>query len=133
MRDQYGGKHLDRNTRYLTSAAFLLFTLYPTLSTAQTVEGRVNGTVTDSSGNVVANTQISLRNLDTNAERQATSSETGNYVVPSVPPGRYTLIATLPGFQRYVVPEFRLQVNESRTVDVQLSVGEVTQSVEVSA
>ncbi len=100
---------------------------------AQTVEGRVNGTVTDSAGKVAPGVQITLKNLDENAERRVTSSDAGAFVIPSLPPGRYSLTASAQGFQQYVVPEFKLQVNESRTIDVQLTIGAVTQTIEVQA
>ncbi|MEO7654003.1 MAG: carboxypeptidase-like regulatory domain-containing protein, partial [Bryobacteraceae bacterium] len=123
----------NKSTRTLKVAALVVASLLPRLTPAQTIQGRVNGTVTDSAGKVVAAAQITLKNLDAGAERRTTSSDVGEFVLPSVQPGRYSLIASAPGFQQYVVPEFRLVVNESRTLDVQLVVGAVTQTVEVQA
>src|SRR5579883_774032 len=106
--------------RFATHLSLFLFTVTLLLNRlpAQTVEGRVNGTVTDSAGKVVPAVAVTLRNLDEGAERRTTSSGAGTFVIPSLPPGRYSLVASAPGFQQYVVPEFRLQVNESRTIDV---------------
>src|SRR4051812_26743767 len=103
--------------------ALLLASLLAGLASAQTIQGRVNGTVTDSAGKVIAAAQIVLKNLDAGAERRIASSDSGDFVIPSLPPGRYSLSVNSAGFQQYVIPEFRLQVNESRTIDVQLAVG----------
>jgi hypothetical protein len=99
----------------------------------QTNFGQVNGRVYDPSGNVVNGAKISLRNLDAEAIRKAVSRETGAFVVLTVPPARYSLTVTAPGFQTYVVPEFRLQVNEARTFDVRMQIGQVAETIEVTA
>jgi len=121
--------HVARN---LATFAFLFFAAVETIP-AQTVEGRINGTVTDAEGKVVPGAQVILKNLGAEVERRSTTSEAGAFVMLSLPPGRYSLTVTSQGFQQYVVSEFRLQVNESRTMDVQLSVGAVTQTIEVQA
>ena len=112
----------------------LAFVMLPVLKLhAQTNLGQVNGTIYDQTGTVVPRAQIVLSDLDKSAQRQAISSGAGTYVIQSVPPGRYSLTVTMSGFSKYVVPEFRLQVNEARTIDAQLTIGVVTQTVEVKA
>lgn len=113
-------------------ALALLFLSTPRVL-AQTVEGRINGTVTDAAGSVIPGAEVVLKGLDTGFERKTTTSATGTYFMPSIPPGRYSLTVTMQGFQTYVVPDFRLDVNQARTIDAQLSVGVVTQTVEVKA
>ncbi len=63
---------------------------------------QLNGTVRDSSGSVVANVSISLRNLDTNRTYTSSSDASGYYIVPNLPPGSYELNATYAGFEPYV-------------------------------
>lgn len=100
---------------------------------AQTVEGQINGTVTDTTGSVVPGAQITLKNLDTGAERKAIGSASGTYFLTSVPPGRYSLVVTAKGFKAYDVPELTLQVSQARTVDAKLMPGAVTETVRVNA
>lgn len=99
----------------------------------QTNFGQINGTVYDPSGNIVSDAKIVIQNLDAEGTREGTSTSSGAFVIPTVPPARYTLRVTASGFQTYVVPEFRLQVAESRTFEVRMQLGQVAESVEVSA
>src|SRR5580704_420183 len=105
--------------RPLVTGAIVCMVMPVALVVAQTNFGQINGTVRDQSGKVISGATITLTDLDKNNQRQATSSSDGNYVIPSVPPGRYSLSTTMPGFEKYVVPEFTLEVNEARTIDVQ--------------
>jgi hypothetical protein len=109
------------------------FFLSTVVGLAQTNLGQVNGTVYDPSSMPVPNATVTLHSLDTGAERQTSASATGSYVILSIPPARYSLKVVAPGFESYVVPEFLLHVNESRTLDANLTVGTVTQTVEVKA
>ena len=98
----------------------------------QTNFGQINGIITDPNGSGVPGARVVLKNLDAEGERQAANSETGGYTILTVPPGRYSLTITAAGFQKHVVPEFRLQVNEARTIDVQLTIGAVAETVQVT-
>ncbi len=111
---------------------FVLALLAPKLH-GQTVQGQINGTVTDPSGNVVPGAQILLKSLDRGAEFKTVGSTEGVYFLPSVPPGRYILTVSAAGFRDFVVPEIDLSVNQARTINAQLTIGEVKQSVEVQA
>lgn len=127
-------KPMSKASRLGTIVAVLIaWLLASSPAPAQTNFGQLNGTIQDQTGNVVPGAQVTLKNLDTGTERQATSSGTGSYVILTVPPARYSLSVTLSGFQTYLVPEFKLQVNESRTIDVQMALGAVTETVEVTA
>src|SRR2546426_9857697 len=92
-------------------------------SLCQTNFGQINGTITDPTGTGVAGAKIVLNNLDAAAERQTVSAGTGTYVIPTVPPGRYSLTVSASGFQSYQVSEFPLQSNEARTIDAKLTLG----------
>src|SRR5579875_3286583 len=99
----------------------------------QTVSGRITGVITDPSGNAVPGARVTLTNLGTGAKRSSASGSAGVYIIESILPGRYSLQVQKEGFKTYVVSGILLQVNESRTVNVQLSLGTVTQSVEIKA
>src|SRR5438094_820790 len=71
---------------------------------------QLNGTVRDTSGSVVANASVSLRNLDTNRTYTSSSDASGYYIVPNLPPGSYELNATYAGFEPYVQSGIQLML-----------------------
>ncbi|MGI8743086.1 MAG: carboxypeptidase regulatory-like domain-containing protein [Bryobacteraceae bacterium] len=119
-----------RNYRLFVIVAILL-----PISTAgaQTITGSVTGTVIDSSGAVVANAKITAVNTGTNLNYTAQTNNTGIYNLRFLPAGSYTLAAEIAGFKKAVVPVFQLDVDQTARVDLTLEVGEITQSVEITA
>lgn len=101
--------------------------------TATATTGVVSGTISDSTGGVLPGVTIVLTDLNTSAAREAVSSESGHYSFVSVLPGRYRLTATLQGFQQTNVSDLLVEVNKILSVDVRLGVGNLTETVEVSA
>ena len=83
---------------------------------------QLNGTVRDTSGSVVANASVSLRNLDTNRTYTSTSDASGYYIVPNLLPGSYELNATYTGFEPFVQSSIQLRVGQTATLDVTLAV-----------
>lgn len=123
-----------RFTQWLPGLMYgLLLTVLACPLAGQTVQGRISGTVADPSGTAVPGAQISLTNLDTGAKRATVTGNAGNYVLESVPPGRYMLEVQRAGFETYRISDLVLEVNESRTANVSLRLGTVTQSVDVKA
>lgn len=100
---------------------------------AQLSSASLNGTVRDSSGAVVANATVVLRNVDTTIEHSTTSNETGNYVFLNLPPGKYTLETSAGGFSSKQVEQFVLGVNQTATIDIALAVGSQKEIVSVVA
>jgi len=94
---------------------------------------QVLGHVTDPSGAVVPGAQITVTNLDTGFERRTVSSGTGDYVLPLLPLGRYRLSVQAKGFAPVVRSGIQLMVNQTLTQDVTLSIGQVSQQIEVTA
>src|SRR5207253_6054863 len=80
--------------------------------------GSVGGTVTDPSGAVVVDAQVTLTDASTNAERTATSNEAGRYLFPNVPPGTYSMTTTKEGFRVAKVSSLTVNVGTTLTVDV---------------
>jgi len=95
--------------------------------------GTILGTVTDSSGAVVPNAKIRVTNTGTKVASQAISNSAGDYNVPALNPGTYTVIAEAPGFQKTAVSSFNLTVNQHARVDFALKLGEVTETVTTTA
>jgi outer membrane receptor protein involved in Fe transport len=94
---------------------------------------QLNGTVRDTSGSVVANAGVSLRNLDTNRTYMSTSDASGYYIVPNLRPGPYELNVTYTGFEPYTQSGIQLTVGQTATLDVTLAVQGRREVVEVSA
>jgi hypothetical protein len=93
----------------------------------------INGTVSDSSGAVVANAQISLTNTATGVVRKEVSNSVGAYRFGNVGIGTWNLDATAPGFQKYTKTGIVVNVSQTLEEDVQFKVGSATQTVSVQA
>ncbi len=94
---------------------------------------QLNGTVRDSSGSVVANAGVSLRNLDTNRTYTSTSDASGYYIVPNLPPGSYELNVTYTGFEPFLQSGIQLRVGQTATLDVTLTVQGRREVLEVTS
>ena len=107
--------------------------LLSAVSFGQGGRANVNGTVTDQSGAVVAGAKVLMTDAATGQSRETTTADNGTYVLPLLPVGVYTITCSHPGFKSTTHPDVSIAADEKATVDFTLSVGEVTQSVEVSA
>src|ERR1041384_8051019 len=111
----------------------LLCTLFvPLLSLAQT-QSQLTGTITDNTGAVVVGASVIGHNTDTGVQYKGASNENGVYLLPFLPPGRYDLACELAGFKKFVRSGLVLETGLAATVDVQLQVGQITESVVVQA
>ncbi len=99
---------------------------------AQTVSGKISGTVLDSSGAVVPNAEISITNQETGVVRTTTSSSDGLYSVPSLLPGNYTVEVNAKGFNRTQVKDVVVNVGSEARADINLQVGGTAQTVTVT-
>lgn len=95
--------------------------------------GDISGRIDDPSGAAVPGAAVTLTNTATNAVRNAESSGDGLYTFPSVPPGVYNLKAEHPGFRTVTSNNVQLTVQQSVRLDLTLQVGQVSETVEVSA
>src|SRR5512146_2971883 len=102
-------------------------------SAAQVASGSIVGAVRDASGAVLADANVTVRNTETGIARQVKTNSQGNYAVTLLQPGAYTVTVEREGFKKAVQPAFKLDVNQTTRVDITLSVGSVSQTVEVSA
>ena len=94
---------------------------------------QLNGTARDTSGSVVANASVSLRNLDTNRTYTSTSDASGYYIVPNLPPGSYELNVTYTGFEPFLQSGIQLRVGQTATLDVTLTVQGRREVLEVTS
>lgn len=100
---------------------------------AQSFTGTIGGTVSDATGAVIPQAAVVVINTGTNARSEARTDASGNFVVPLLPPGQYSLEVTAAGFKKYVQSGITLQIQQQARVDVALQVGDSKQSVEVTA
>jgi len=99
----------------------------------QTATGGVNGTVTDPAGAIVIAATVKLISQATNVETQVSTNENGYYRFVLVTPGIYILKVEMPGFKTALIPRFDVGVNQAVTQNITLTLGEVNQTVEVTA
>lgn len=95
--------------------------------------GAITGVVKDSSGAVIPGATLLVTNSDTNLSRTIQSGTQGAYSITLLPPGPYVVSVSARGFETKIVSGVQVQVTETTVTDVQLSVGQVAEKVEVSA
>ncbi|MGH9673272.1 MAG: TonB-dependent receptor domain-containing protein, partial [Bryobacteraceae bacterium] len=100
------------------------------LANAQVDTGTITGIVRDPSGAGVPSAKIVLRNSDTGIATELSSNTAGLYVSPPLRPGEYVVEAEAQGFER-AARRLRLDVSQRLGLDFDLTVGAVTQTVEV--
>lgn len=120
---------LIRRGTSLAFAALLLTGATPSFS--QGSGGGLSGTVTDSSGAVVAGAEVMVRNVDTGAIRKLTTSSKGFYVTPNLSPGPYEVMVTAKGFATAISRDVAIQVGKDAVTNVALAVSTVEETVEV--
>src|SRR5262249_791142 len=94
--------------------------------------GTILGTVTDSSGAVVAGVTVKVRNVNTGLERTTQTTPDGSYSVPELPIGTYSVTFTQSGFETAIANGVSVNVAVDSRVDMALKLGQVSQQVEVS-
>ena len=100
---------------------------------AQVPTGQISGRVTDPSGAVLPGVDVTVTQTDTGLVRSMVSNDAGQYALPSLPVGPYRMEATLQGFRTFVQEGITLQVNANLVVDPVLPLGELSETITVSA
>src|SRR5712671_1213045 len=95
--------------------------------------GDITGRIVDPSGSAVPSSAITLTNTATNAVRQGESNGEGFYTFTAVPPGVYNLKVEHPGFKAANTTNVQVQVQQTVRLDLTLQLGQVSESIEVSA
>ncbi len=114
-------------------AGALLLSLPLTLNAQTAGQGTITGTVTDNTGAVVPNATVTAINAATNVSSQRTSSSSGLFSIAPLPPGIYSLSVQATGFR--TLRQDNLDVNALGVLSINpvLTVGEATETVEVTA
>ena len=99
----------------------------------QGVNGTITGTVTDPSGSVVSGVALEAANVETGALYTAASTNVGNYAIPGLPVGTYTVTAKAPGFKTYAHTKLAVAAGQILREDISLQVGSAAESVTVQS
>ncbi len=114
------------------SAALILILCGAQSVLAQDVTASIYGTVTDSSGAAVVAANVTVKSVERGVTYTAVTNEGGLYRISQLPVGNYELRVEKQGFQTSAYPAFALVLNQSARIDVELKVGQVSETVEVS-
>jgi Carboxypeptidase regulatory-like domain len=115
--------------RLLILSAFLM--AFAFIASAQ--EATIVGTISDPSGAAVPGAQITIINTETGFARHMASNETGQYAVPDLHIGHYTVHVEAAGFKVAEKNDIVLQVGDRTRVDLALEIGTATESIKVEA
>src|SRR5206468_4394493 len=112
-----------------------LLPVYPIGSVlyAQGVGAAIQGSVRDSTGAVIPGAMIAAIRTETNLRRTATSNEAGLFSIPDLPPGKYRVQVSVPGFQTRVVENIELVVGQEFVLNAALQVGALAEQVTVAS
>jgi Carboxypeptidase regulatory-like domain len=115
-------------------ALFLVLGLLVALQPAfgQEVTAAVVGTITDPSGAPIKDADVTVTDADRGTVWTAKTNDAGAYNLPRLPVGNYSVKATASGFQTSVYPQFTLVLNQTARVDIQMKIGQITETVEVT-
>jgi hypothetical protein len=100
---------------------------------AQVSSATVTGSVKDTSGGVIPHVRVSATESSTGVKAVAETNDVGEYSFALLKPGTYTIAVEATGFRRYQQVGLSLSSGDHPTVDIQLTLGDVQQSVEVTA
>jgi hypothetical protein len=122
-----------RLTQVALAGVVLLVSVCFRSAQAQTSNGTILGTVTDSSAAVVPNAQVTVKSIETGREQSVTTDSAGGYTIPNLQVGNYAITVSAPGYKTTILPTIELQVAQQAKVDAVLEVGQVNERVEVTA
>src|SRR5690348_7662439 len=116
------------------SSVVCIFALFAgTALLAQQDRGTISGTVVDATGSVVPNAKVTVTNRDTNTTFTTVTGDSGQYTVPNLTPGTYSVRIEKEGFRSAVTTGMPVDAGANVRDDVSLEVGSAAQSVEVQA
>jgi Carboxypeptidase regulatory-like domain len=105
----------------------------PVPALSQNGTGSITGTVTDSTGGMVAGASVTVTHIQTNISRHVATNESGSYTIPQLPVGIYEVAAERNGFKIATQTGIKLNIADVLRVDLTLAVGATTENVTVGA
>jgi hypothetical protein len=98
----------------------------------QAVNATLLGTITDPSGATVPGVKVTVVEVATGSAHQTVTNESGNYTLPDLPPGTYSVVAEAPGFKKDTHQNIDLLTNSSTRIDIAMVTGSVSETVLVT-
>ena len=117
----------------LTARLILVMAAVAAVVAAQEFRATVTGHVSDKSGAVMPNVAVQMANIATGEVTRAATTAQGVYTLPFLIPGNYRLSAEAAGFKKYVRDGIVLNVGDTQGIDIQMEVGQETESITVAA
>src|SRR5262249_28875209 len=117
----------------LPLAVALLLMSSATVALAQFDSGQISGFVRESSQAAVPNAIVTVINAGNGQQHKTTTNTEGYYAFPNLVVGAYTVMAEAPGFRRFVETNIKLSAASKVSVDIELQIGALTETVEISA
>jgi hypothetical protein len=122
-----------KSFKLFVALLFILFTFGAGFVAAQSDRGTIRGTVTDPTGAVVPNARVVLTGTETGETREVTTSEEGIYVFPELRAATYQVSVEAAGFQRSTITDFKVAVQVTHTLNIELVIGAMENVVTVTA
>ena len=136
-KNSVGKNSVGKNSFCLVSFNFALASVFlfvsPVRLHAQTVSGTILGVIQDQQGGAIPKVEVTARNLETGAIRKTNAGASGEYRIVSVPSGSYEVSASAAGFKTEVRSGIVVTVGADISVPFSLTVGAVSEKVEVTA
>jgi hypothetical protein len=115
-----------------TAACLLLVLAFTSAAQAQ-FRSAIEGVVTDPSGGIVSDAQVTLVNVETGVSQTVKTNSTGSYSFPALPPGKYKITVSAKGFASVAQENITLGGAETRTISLAMKVGDVSETVTVTS
>lgn len=126
-------RKVSRSISFGLVTALLLLSSVSGTGHAQRVNGSIVGTVNDPSGAAVGGAKVTITDVNTQVSQTIETNSSGNYNAPNLPPGTYKVSTTMSGFATSERTGIELFVDSTQRIDMNLSTGTVTQTVDVTS
>ena len=118
---------------FVAGSVLAMLTAVSAWSQSEAVSAQLNGTVQDENGATVPGAKVTILNPSTAFSREITTGDNGLYTFTLIPPGNYEVRVEKTGFTAFLQTNITLAVGQQSTLDARLQVGNVQQTVEVTA
>src|SRR5262245_56065699 len=120
------------SSKRLGIGAVILY-LFASYAAAQEFRGSISGRVTEASGGVVTNAQVTITNTATNVATTTSTNASGDFSALYLNPGRYSVTVESRGFKKLIRQNIDVRVGDKLSLDLTLEVGEVADTVNITA